>query len=725
MPVRGEQPAQIVEPEFPCQSAEDCFNWALALKPSGGHEDRRRAQVEGLRLVRERFPNTAWASRAGALMGLLLVEQDPAEAARLLETARPALPVLDDYLRFWQAEALLRAGPAGEAAALHEALARSQEDSLLRNRAAFAGGRAWFKAGDCKKAMELLQRAVATDPADPAAAAALLAVADCQLRDGGDAGGRATLKRVWVQYPQSAQAREAANKLQQLSEGAGWRPIPEDFYERGMAFLNLSLYAEAAEEFRRFLADAPKHARRSEAKLKLGSALVRLKRYDQARSGFEELLAQRGDKADEAAVFLARVYLRQGDGARLIALRETLPTVALSGEQRTSILLMVGMWFDDQGRFDEAIAAYRQAAQEGASPSQRTEALWRIGWIHYRNGQWRDAAERLQEAERGGDDPQWTPQLLYWRARALERQSDLRAAERYQEVCRRYALTYYCQSVRGRAGSVPSLPEAPAPLPGSGAPFRPDARQELEGDLHYRKAMELKLLRQEQESGRELALLAERYGRDRGALLALTGLLSEAGAHYEALRLARINFRDSLERGSDPVPAGFWAAAYPTVHLAAIRTYAGTRVDPYLASAIIREESQYDSRAVSRAGALGLMQLMPETARAMARRTGSPEGTREDLFTPDTNIRYGTRYLDELLERFGGNVIYAVAAYNAGPSAVSSWITKNAARDVEEFVELIPYQETRQYVKRVLRSYREYRRLSGEPCRLDALDKVC
>jgi soluble lytic murein transglycosylase len=119
------------------------------------------------------------------------------------------------------------------------------------------------------------------------------------------------------------------------------------------------------------------------------------------------------------------------------------------------------------------------------------------------------------------------------------------------------------------------------------------------------------------------------------------------------------------------------------------------------------------------------MQLMPDTAKAVARRQGASEAAREDLFSQETNIRYGTGYLDQLLEQFSGNVIHAVAAYNAGPSAVSSWIAKNGTRDMEEFVELIPYQETRQYVKRVVRSYREYRRLGGEPCRVGVLDKVC
>jgi soluble lytic murein transglycosylase len=135
-------------------------------------------------------------------------------------------------------------------------------------------------------------------------------------------------------------------------------------------------------------------------------------------------------------------------------------------------------------------------------------------------------------------------------------------------------------------------------------------------------------------------------------------------------------------------------------------------VDPYLAAAIIREESQYDERAVSRVGAVGLMQLMTGTANAVAHRYGYPAVGREELFDQETNIRLGVRYLQQLLEQFSGNPVYAVAAYNAGPVAVSSWVAAQKGRDADEFVELIPYLETRQYVKRVLRSYREYLRLA-------------
>lgn len=130
-------------------------------------------------------------------------------------------------------------------------------------------------------------------------------------------------------------------------------------------------------------------------------------------------------------------------------------------------------------------------------------------------------------------------------------------------------------------------------------------------------------------------------------------------------------------------------------------------------AAIIREESQYDRRAVSRVGAIGLMQVMPTTANQVARRLGFPGMGREDLFDQETNIRIGVRYLEQLVEQFAGNVIYVIAAYNAGPAAVNAWIAMNRGRDPDEFVELIPYQETRQYVKRVLRSYHEYLRLNN------------
>ncbi len=724
--------AVTTPPDFDCASAEDCFYAArAALAPptkSGvgpSPDDRLRDLEIKLRLLIERHPGTLWAKRAGLLLGVKLGTRDPAEATRFLRAAQRDFPQLDDYIRFWLGESLLRTDDASQAAVLFDSVPERVPETLLINRAAYRGGEAWFRAGDCGRASGLFSEALARSPQDPSAPAALLMAADCHARESRADQARAALTQLWTQYPQSPEAREAQTRLAGGSGGEAWRPTPEDLYTRGLAYSALSLNEEAVGEFQKFLTTAPGHTLRHQARLKLGTALVRLKRYEQARDVFRALATDRTAEGSEAAVWLARVYLRLGDGEGLRALQQSPRDLTLSAEQQQAIKMYFGTWLEDQGTEDKALTLYRQVAQAPEQTGQRTEALWRTGWIQYRTGQFQEAARTFREVLNGKEDGPMRPQAHYWLGRSLERQQDTQAAEVFVQVCRRYPLTYYCQWVQ-------SHPELPSLIPVSGDPVVESAvaepaerRADLGRDVHYRKALELKLLGLNEDAARELGVLTERVVRDRAALLELTTLLSEAGDYHQALRLARLHFRDGIERGGEPLPSALWTAAYPTGYLPTIQGYAGQGVDPYLVAAIIREESLYDTRAVSRTGAVGLMQVMPVTAQAVSRRLGLPEVGREELFNQDTNIRLGVGYLEQLLRQFSGNVLHTVAAYNAGPTAVFSWIAKYGNRDPDEFVELIPYQETRQYVKRVLRSYREYHRLAGEACGSRSLDKVC
>jgi soluble lytic murein transglycosylase len=216
------------------------------------------------------------------------------------------------------------------------------------------------------------------------------------------------------------------------------------------------------------------------------------------------------------------------------------------------------------------------------------------------------------------------------------------------------------------------------------------------------------------DAAREVAALTDHYAQEPDVLVALASLLNEVGAYHQALRLARARFRDKLERTGEDVAPSLWAVAYPTGLLPTITMQEAKGVDPFLVAAIIREESQYDEKAVSRVGAIGLMQVMPATANNVAKRAGFPAVGRDDLFDQETNIRIGVRYVGQMLEHFSGNIVHTIASYNAGPIAVGKWVALYRGQDQDEFVELIPYQETRQYVKRVMRSYREYVRLGKD-----------
>jgi soluble lytic murein transglycosylase len=137
------------------------------------------------------------------------------------------------------------------------------------------------------------------------------------------------------------------------------------------------------------------------------------------------------------------------------------------------------------------------------------------------------------------------------------------------------------------------------------------------------------------------------------------------------------------------------------------------KLDPYLVASLIRQESEFNPGAVSRADALGLMQLLPVTGRKVARELRVAKFSTNRLLTPDLNLQLGTRYFRNMVDQFGGHLEYALAAYNAGADRVQNWMATGSYRDMDEFVESIPFTETREYVQSIMRNAAIYRRLYG------------
>jgi soluble lytic murein transglycosylase len=706
-----------------CEVAEQCFQSAALPKERLGKAFTKdqilSLKLERLKRIMERFPATLWGKRAALLSGVLLVQRNPAVAIEFLRGAQRDFPVLDDYIRLWIGEALLNLGDARKAAAQFESIPREVSDSNILTRAAYRTGEAWYQASSCPEATDWFEKAVRLSDKESGTAQALLRRAACQLKDNKIADGRETLKQLWARFPYTVEGKEADSLLASNLGGETWIPQPTDRFTRAQAYLGQAFHAEAIEELRKFLAADQASPRRSEAKLKLGIAQVRLKQYDQARETFHALAQNGSPESREASVWLARVYLRIGQGDKLLELTRLIQNRALTGEQKGQITLLAGIWLEDQGQFDDAIARYRQVAKSGEPASQRVEGLWRVGWGYYRMAHYREAVDVLQIIA-DQHDSDFEPQALYWMGRASEQTESSRARDFYLQVCAGYVYTYYCQLARERT-DIPAV-NPPTPDPATAdtvsstaldAPLPRNNRTEIGQQSAYRRAIELKVLGLESDAAHELAVLTDRYGQDAETLMVLSAMLNEVGAYHHALRLARARFRDKLERTGGAVMPAMWTVAYPTGLVPTIKEQGAKGVDPYLVAAIIREESQYDWKAVSRVGAIGLMQVMPGTANAVAQRYGFPPVVRDDLFDQETNIRIGVRYVEQLLEQFSGNVVQTIAAYNAGPIVVGSWVELHRGRSQDEFVELIPYQETRQYVKRVLRSYREYVRLNS------------
>ncbi len=200
-------------------------------------------------------------------------------------------------------------------------------------------------------------------------------------------------------------------------------------------------------------------------------------------------------------------------------------------------------------------------------------------------------------------------------------------------------------------------------------------------------------------------------GGKRDAALSATAaeLARHAGDYHRAFQLGLFRL-GGLDGAAD--------LAFPEAFRGEVREAAARfSVDPHFVWSIMRQESGFRPAVRSPAAAVGLMQILPVTARRIAPLLERPETDAERLADPRVNVTYGAWYLNALLQRFGGSVALAAAAYNGGPGAVARWMAEPARKDLplDEFVESIPYRETRHYVKKVVANLQTYRLVHGGP----------
>lgn len=156
----------------------------------------------------------------------------------------------------------------------------------------------------------------------------------------------------------------------------------------------------------------------------------------------------------------------------------------------------------------------------------------------------------------------------------------------------------------------------------------------------------------------------------------------------------------------------FWKLLYPVKYENLVFEYAQLYGnDPYLVTAIIYRESRFDSNAVSNKGAIGLMQIMPDTAFWIAENLSLDNFEVTDLYIPEINIKFGNWYLNNLFNEFDGNLVLVLAAYNGGRGNVSKWLTEGDFRGEVHEIDQIPFPETRKFVSNVLSLYQRYLQL--------------
>jgi soluble lytic murein transglycosylase len=355
------------------------------------------------------------------------------------------------------------------------------------------------------------------------------------------------------------------------------------------------------------------------------------------------------------------------------------------------------------GRKQDAIAMYTAVMKSFPNSQVYDDAASRLAWLYYSNREWGQAYETFQNLASSARDSTFRTTGLYWQGRTAEKLGDTETAVRiYRQIFDGSDESYYqALALRGllRAGiavddpktkAFPTGPEADPPLTPEITYHLSRARELSTISLHPLAVIELN----------EVDRLSKNHPRLRPILM---HEYFKNQAYNRSLAIANQLPSSSSDRNLFRFPIAYWEM---------IQQKAQEReLDPYLILALIRQESLFDPRARSPATALGLMQLLPSTAARVAKQIGMSPPSNEQLFQPEINLTLGTQYFKDLLQRYSNDWFKAIAAYNAGESAVDRWEKELLTDDVEEFVERIPYLETRGYVKLVMRNHRIYKRL--------------
>lgn len=726
------QPAFGLEPSpVPCSNEESCYREFLETFESPTSPLDRTRLLES---IQGNNPDSLWAKRAGLRYGYWLKDTYPGEALTYLHPAVHEFPDLSDYLHFWLGEAYEQIENWQEAAQAFLKLYRSDSNSLLAGEGLYRAGLMFGKLQDCQQAVNILNLAIAAFPDAKQAPRALWVMGQCAIGEGRLDEAARLLRELWWHYPKSLESREAEQWLTRSSGGQGFVPVPGERYQRAMALYREGLLNDAVGEFGRYLAEDSPAPQFFHAQYQLAVALARLKRYPEAETILQNLTRSDSSQTDDAWVWLGRTYLRQGKGEQLGRLTKEFPAAVLSGDQQALILIFYGIWLEDHDRWEEAIEAYGEASKVAHTLSQRLDALWRVGWIYYQRERFSEAAGFFETIVTAAHKPRSESLLhafsqgLYWWARSEQHLKDEESAvQHYRELAQDFPYTYYGQLAKYRLSGLPLTPQISEtqsleiPISEEEFPAR------LLQDVHYRKVRELQELGLSNEATPELREVFRRFGSEPQAFKAIVRLSVQAKAFDLGIRMAIRHFGERLRKGELSKTSEAWTGAFPIGYQAMIQGMAPQHVDPYLVAGLIREESLYNPRALSAVGAMGLMQLMPDTAKRVARKVGMPfwQSDPEGLFEPERNIRLGSWYLGELIHDFQGNLVFAVASYNAGPTAVKRWIAKYGHRPLDEFIEQIGYKETRGYVKRVLGSYWIYKTVFDQGCPPVSLDTFC
>ena len=650
--------------------AVEAYRAFLALSPPAGEMEEARA-----------------AARLRLGLALLRSGDEPA-ARRELQLSRDRLGGASSWLDLLEGQAL---AAIGDTAAVRRTV--SEYDSGIQ------GLRAWRarieaarRAGDLAGARSLANEARAWAETDGTRAEVFVAAARAAIEMGDVAAGRDALRAAIDLDPASPHAREAADLLRQGELS------PADHLAVARVLRAQGLHEEALDGYRRWLAaGVGSEAERDEVHMELADALFYSERYDEVEAALRPIASE-----TPARLLLARAESHRGNEDAAVRIYLSLAERFSGTNAGANALFLAAGVRHDEGEIRRARELYRRVVSSYPGTDQMGLALMRLAGIAFVEEEYDEAARTWDRYRLRYPRGSRVIQATYWAGRAREEMGDSAgAASLFRSVRQSDRDSYHALLASRRLG------EPFWPLPMSPSPAASPAAARTVG----RWMRGIDLLRAAgfpEEASAEANRVVADAGSDRQTLYALAEALAERGYSQRAVRIGlRL-------QGDAPPDRRLLRIIYPFPYRTLITEEARDRgMDPFVAAALIRQESMFEARITSHVGARGLMQIMPATGAEIAEVVGIDPWDPEVLYHPEINVHLGIRYLKQHLDLYDGSLPSVFSAYNAGPHRVEWWSEYPEYGRDELFTERIPYRETRNYVRILTRNHAIYQGLYG------------
>jgi peptidoglycan lytic transglycosylase len=712
-----QEPAQPATPKFyhPSEMLEDAHRMAFA-----GHTT---AAIELLWQLQARYPNNPLARDLDYLIANFaeLIESDKLALIHYDRVIENGGPLVEEAL-VGAARVQKRRGNNEFAISLLKYLIEKYPDFALVGQAKRDYAELLFKTEDYKKAYKLFSSLAREFPRE---AYHLWRKANCaQELENLDEAAK-LYRKLWRSFPRYRHADEAYNRLKGLGKaGVGHT----DRLSRADAYMSAGKFDRALKLYRavedavantsaagRYLADAI-----------YGQAKVFFKRrkYKEAEKHFSRYMKLRLSAAKNASgtFMLARSRARQ---EKLSLAQKTYRQVADNyafSSLADDSLYNAALLSKYMGRPLEAAEIMKSVPERFPRGDMKENAVWNTGWLYYLAGQYSEAYEWFKRAERTFTRVRMKEKAIYWRGRVLEKlgRTD-EAVSEYRRLMGKYNLGYHSEWARTRLRSLGKI------SPGEFVPaiavyeFPTDVSEATPRILtEMEKSKVLDRLGMVEQASAVRERMSKEWIGNPALAYEIASQLYFDGKFNESQYLVWQNLEPYFWNDDRSVLyENVWALGYPR----AFSTVVTERVEDlgmneYIVYSVMREESRFQPDVVSWAGAYGLMQLIIPTAKVVARQISLKDFDLQMLYRPEINIAMGSRYLNDLIEDFNGNVYYALGGYNGGPHNIKRWLKQKPDLELDEFLEDIPYNETRYYVKKVMRSFYRYNYVNAKDDRL-------